>query len=54
MGVAGKLRMLSAITVSTQPVTCFDWNVHKLGLAVCGSLDQTVRVLINDKLKSFN
>ncbi|XP_055902319.1 dynein axonemal assembly factor 10 [Eupeodes corollae] len=50
MGVAGTIQMLNATTVSTQPVHCFDWSPDKIGLAVCGSFDQTVRVLVTTKM----
>ncbi|XP_034656596.1 WD repeat-containing protein 92 [Drosophila subobscura] len=49
-GVAGTLHMVSASTLSSQPVHCFDWHPDKLGLAVCGAFDQSVRVLITTKL----
>lgn len=53
VGVAGTLNMLHASTVSTQPVHCFDWHPDKLGLAVCGAFDQTVRVLVTTKLNCY-
>jgi WD repeat-containing protein 92 len=48
--VAGTLEMLKATTISTQPINCFDWNNDRQGLAVCGALDQTVRVIVTTKL----
>ncbi|EDW55937.1 WD repeat-containing protein 92 [Drosophila sechellia] len=53
LGVAGALSMVSAATLSSQPVHCFDWHPDKLGLAVCGAFDQSVRVLITTKLNTF-
>ncbi|XP_067647810.1 dynein axonemal assembly factor 10 [Eurosta solidaginis] len=50
MGLAGSLQMLHASTVSSQPVHSFDWHPDKMGLAVCGSFDQCVRVLVTTKL----
>lgn len=50
MGVAGSLEMLHATTVSRQPVHCFDWSPDRIGLAVCGSFDQNVRILIATNL----
>lgn len=50
MGIAGSLKMLKAATLSTQPINSLDWNVDLEGMAVCGSFDQTVRVLITTKL----
>lgn len=50
MGVAGTLQMLNATIVSSQPVHCFDWHPDKIGLAVCGAFDQTVRVLVTTKM----
>lgn len=52
-GVAGNLQMLSATTVSQQPVHCFDWCQEKTGLCVAGSFDQTVRVLITTNLNQY-
>ncbi|TMW40994.1 hypothetical protein DOY81_013926, partial [Sarcophaga bullata] len=45
-GCMGTLHMLNACTLSTQPVHCFDWHPDKMGLAVCGAFDQTVRVVV--------
>lgn len=53
VGVAGSLKMLHATTVSTQPVNCFDWCPDRIGLAVCGSFDQTVRILIATNLHLY-
>lgn len=52
-GIAGSLSMLSASTVSQQPVHCFDWCAEKTGLCVAGSFDQTVRVLITTNLNLY-
>ncbi|KAJ8979744.1 hypothetical protein NQ317_004731 [Molorchus minor] len=50
-GVAGELTMLQNTVVSEQPVTSFDWCADKMGLSVCSSYDQSIRVLITTKLK---
>lgn len=52
-GVAGDLEMLSATTLSTQPVNSFDWSPDRLGLGACSSFDQTVRVVITTKLNVY-
>jgi WD40 repeat protein len=52
-GVAGSLQMLSATTVSQQPVHCFDWCAEKTGLCVAGAFDQTVRVMITTNLNQY-
>lgn len=52
-GVTGTLHMLHAATVSSQPVNCFDWSPDRIGLAVCGAFDQTVRVLITTNLHLY-
>lgn len=49
-GVIGKVVLLSSAIMSTQPVHCFDWSPDKEGLAVMGSFDQCVRVVIVTKL----
>lgn len=49
-GVSGDLQMLSATSLSQQPVHCFDWCPERTGLAVCGAFDQTVRVMITTNL----
>lgn len=53
VGVAGNLQMISATTLSQQPVHCFDWCAERTGLAVCGAFDQTVRVLITTNLNLY-
>lgn len=45
--------MLQAVTLSMQPVHCFDWSPDNTGLAVCGAFDQTVRVLVTTKLNLY-
>ncbi|XP_017779626.1 PREDICTED: WD repeat-containing protein 92 [Nicrophorus vespilloides] len=50
VGVIGELQLIQNSTLSGQPITSFDWCKDKLGLAVCSSFDQTVRVLITTKL----
>lgn len=52
-GIAGQLQMIQATTISTQPVSCFDWSPDRCGLAVCGAFDQTVRVLVTTKLNTL-
>ncbi|KAJ8308531.1 hypothetical protein KUTeg_013405 [Tegillarca granosa] len=49
-GVAGTLNLLQNTTLSTQPISSYDWCQAKEGLAVCSSFDQTIRVLIVTKL----
>jgi WD40 repeat protein len=50
MGVAGTMNLLNSKNVSTQPISSWDWSPDKEGLAVCGSFDQTVRVVIVTRL----
>lgn len=52
-GVAGNLEMLQATSLAQQPVNCFDWSPDRIGLGVCGSFDQTIRVLIATKLNLY-
>lgn len=52
-GIAGKLALLQATSVSSQPINSFDWNPNRIGLAVCGSFDQTVRVLLTTNLNLY-
>lgn len=49
-GVLGTVELMQKKTFSTQPISSFDWNADKEGLAVMGVLDQTVRVLVCTKL----
>lgn len=51
-GVPGTVSLLQNVTMSTQPISGFDWNADKLGLCVCTAFDQTLRVLIVTKLKT--
>uniref|UniRef100_A0A0B6Z638 Dynein axonemal assembly factor 10 n=1 Tax=Arion vulgaris TaxID=1028688 RepID=A0A0B6Z638_9EUPU len=52
-GIAGTLDLLQNVTLSTQPVSSFDWSPDKLGLSVCTSFDQTIRVIISTKLNAL-
>lgn len=49
-GVLGTVAQLQSKTLSTQPVSSFDWHPDKEGLAAVGILDQTVRILVCTKL----
>jgi WD40 repeat protein len=49
-GVAGTMELLNKRTVSTQPISSWDWSPDKEGLAVCGSFDQQIRVVIVTRL----
>ncbi|CAG0913542.1 unnamed protein product [Notodromas monacha] len=51
-GVAGDIRKLQSVKISTQPVNAFRWNRDLRGLAVCASFDQALRVLIVTKLST--
>ena len=51
MGVAGSLERLAAKALSSQPVNSFDWSPDRLGLFVCSSFDQCVRVGVVTKLE---
>ncbi|XP_071079335.1 dynein axonemal assembly factor 10-like [Haliotis cracherodii] len=50
MGVVGSVNLLQNVTMSTQPISSFDWSPDKEGLCVCTSFDQNLRVLIVTKL----
>jgi WD40 repeat protein len=50
MGVAGAMDLLNKRNVSTQPISSWDWSPDKEGLAVCGSFDQQIRVVIVTRL----
>lgn len=52
MGVIGSVELLAEQSLSSQPVTSFDWSADKEGLFCCGALDQTVRVGIATKLRT--
>ncbi|KAG6554193.1 hypothetical protein Mapa_004109 [Marchantia paleacea] len=52
-GVAGTVELLSNKSFATQPISCFNWNTDKEGLAVCGSFDQNFRVMVVTKLEKF-
>ncbi|CAH1957662.1 unnamed protein product [Acanthoscelides obtectus] len=51
-GVAGEMNLIQNCTLTEQRITSFDWCVDKIGLAVCSSFDQSIRVLITTKLTS--
>lgn len=44
-GVAGNLKLVQEIGVADQPITSFNWNADKLGLAASTSFDQTLRII---------
>ncbi|OAF71462.1 hypothetical protein A3Q56_00755 [Intoshia linei] len=46
----GTLELVQDVLLSSQPISSFDWCKEKTGLAVCGSFDQVVRVVIVTKL----
>lgn len=47
----GSLQQIQKTNVSTQGVPSFDWCPDKIGLAVCSSFDQTIRLLYVSKLQ---
>ncbi|KAG8457590.1 hypothetical protein KFE25_003744 [Diacronema lutheri] len=49
-GVLGSVTQLQKTTLSTQPISSFDWSADKEGLAVMGVLDQSFRVVVCTKL----
>ena len=49
-GVAGTVELLANVTLSTQPVSSFDWNRDKKGLCLATAYDQTLRVAICTRL----
>ncbi|XP_064622862.1 dynein axonemal assembly factor 10-like [Lineus longissimus] len=53
MGAAGTINFVQNMTLSTQPINSFDWSPDKLGLAVCTSFDQQVRVLLTTRLNTL-
>lgn len=53
VGVPGTLQLLQNSTLSTQPISGFDWSPDKLGLCVCVAFDQTIRVNIVTKLNTL-
>lgn len=52
-GVVGSLKLLQNNTLSSQPVSSLDWSPDKLGLGVCTSFDQCVRVILTTKLNLY-
>eukprot|EP00210_Caulerpa_lentillifera_P009234 g8802.t1 len=52
-GVVGEMEQISHYSMSSQPLTCFDWNHDKKGLFICGSLDQQIRIGCITKLNKI-
>ena len=52
-GVVGSLELLNSKELAQQPVSGFDWNRDKEGLAVLCGLDQSCRVVIVTKLELY-
>ena len=44
VGVGGTVRELAQASLSSQPLSCFDWCADRPGLFCCGALDQCLRV----------
>lgn len=40
------VKLCSSSIVSSQPIVCLDWSYCFEGLAVCGSIDQSIRILL--------
>ncbi|XP_055880420.1 dynein axonemal assembly factor 10-like [Biomphalaria glabrata] len=53
IGVAGTVDLLQNVTLSTQPISSYDWSPDKMGLSVCTAFDQTIRVIICTKLNTL-
>lgn len=49
----GKLQLIQNQLISTQPINNFRWCPSKLGLALCTSFDQNIRLLILTKLNLY-
>ncbi|XP_043469694.1 dynein axonemal assembly factor 10 [Leptopilina heterotoma] len=49
-GSMGTIHSLQNANLSSQPISSLNWSPEKLGLAVCTSFDQCLRVLITTKL----
>lgn len=52
-GVVGSIELLNEKEFSPQPISSMDWNKEKIGLSVCSTLDQQVRVVIVTKLNLY-
>ena len=44
VGVAGTVEELAQASLSSQPLSCFNWCADRAGLFCCGALDQCLRV----------
>ncbi|XP_046992196.1 dynein axonemal assembly factor 10 [Schistocerca americana] len=53
VGVVGTVSLLQNNTLSSQPISSYDWNPDKIGLALCTAFDQTLRVVIVTKLNNY-
>ncbi|KAK4301710.1 hypothetical protein Pmani_026168 [Petrolisthes manimaculis] len=53
VGVMGEIKPLQNATITSQPITNFDWNLDKVGLGACSGLDQTIRIIIVTKLNAL-
>ena len=49
----GTVSLIQNTNLSTQPICSFDWNMDKMGLAVCAAFDQTIRVVITTRLNTL-
>ncbi|XP_076032932.1 dynein axonemal assembly factor 10 [Oratosquilla oratoria] len=52
-GVPGKAEFIQKMNIAELPITSFDWNRDKQGLAACTGLDQSLRIVIVTKLNTL-
>lgn len=52
-GIVGSQQTLNDSEVSSQPIVDWSWHPQKTGLAVCASLDQTIRLTVVTKLSLY-
>lgn len=45
-----QLHQIHEMSISNEPVNCFDWSPDRCGLAVCSSYDKTLRIIASAHL----
>jgi len=52
-GILGKVEQIGEQKIGPQPVVSWDWQRDKIGLACCGMLNQTVKVVFATRLNTY-
>jgi len=52
-GILGTVEKIGEQKIGPQPIISWDWQRDKIGLACCGLLNQTVKVVFATRLNTY-